>query len=74
MVDASFTIADVNERTCELYGLRRSEVIDRHCVLDFPEGERICHTRLVEGASRRPRWVRNRIRAWTSRESPTSST
>jgi len=48
MVDASFTITDVNERTCDLFGLKRTDVIDKHCSLDFPEGERICHTRLVE--------------------------
>src|SRR5690606_27577287 len=30
------------------YGLRREDVIDKHCSLDFSESERICHTRLVE--------------------------
>jgi len=48
MVDAAFTIVDVNERTCELYGVKRSEVLDKHCSLDFTEHERICHTRIIE--------------------------
>ncbi|HON94190.1 MAG TPA: cache domain-containing protein [Deltaproteobacteria bacterium] len=48
MIDAAFTIADVNQRLCDLYGLRREEIIDKHCSLDFAESDRICHTRLVE--------------------------
>jgi PAS domain S-box-containing protein len=48
MIDAAFTITDINQRLCDLYGLRREDVIDKHCSLDFSESERICHTRLVE--------------------------
>jgi len=48
MIDAAFTIADINQRLCDLYGLRREDVIDKHCSLDFSEAERICNTKLVE--------------------------
>ncbi|HOS96606.1 MAG TPA: cache domain-containing protein, partial [Deltaproteobacteria bacterium] len=48
MIDAAFTITDINQRLCDLYGLRREDVIDKHCSLDFSESERICHTRLAE--------------------------
>ncbi len=48
MIDAAFTITDINQRLCDLYGLKREDVIDKHCSLDFSENERICNTRLVE--------------------------
>ncbi len=48
MIDAAFTITDINQRLCDLYGLKREDVIDKHCSLDFAENERICNTRLVE--------------------------
>ena len=48
MIDAAFTITDINQRLCDLYGMRREDVIDKHCSLDFPENERICNTKLVE--------------------------
>ena len=48
MIDAAFTITDINQRLCDLYGLKREDVIDKHCSLDFSENERICNTKLVE--------------------------
>ncbi len=48
MIDAAFTMVDVNERLCELYGKRREDVIDKHCSLDFPESERMCNLKIVE--------------------------
>jgi PAS domain S-box-containing protein len=48
MIDAAFTITDINQRLCDLYGMRREDVIDKHCSLDFSENERICNTKLVE--------------------------
>ena len=44
MIDAAFTITDVNERLCELYGKRREDIVDKHCSLDFPENERMCNS------------------------------
>jgi PAS domain S-box-containing protein len=48
LIDAAFTITDINQRLCDLYGLKREDVIDKHCSLDFSENERICNTKLVE--------------------------
>jgi PAS domain S-box-containing protein len=48
MIDAAFTITDINQRLCDLYGMKREDVIDKHCSLDFSENERICNTKLVE--------------------------
>ncbi len=48
MIDSAFTIADANQRLCDLYGKSRGEIIDKHCCVDFPEGERLCHTDIVE--------------------------
>ncbi|HPI91588.1 MAG TPA: cache domain-containing protein [Deltaproteobacteria bacterium] len=48
MIDAAFTITDINQRLCDAYGLRREDIIDKHCSLDLAEGERLCHTKLVE--------------------------
>ncbi|HHO75269.1 MAG TPA: sensor histidine kinase [Deltaproteobacteria bacterium] len=48
MIDSAFTITDINERLCDLYGKKRSDIIDKHCSLDFPEEERICHLDIVE--------------------------
>ncbi len=48
MIDSAFVIVDVNERLCDLYGKKREDVIDKHCLLDFPESERMCHLNIVE--------------------------
>ena len=48
MIDAAFIITDVNERLCELYGKRREDIVEKHCSLDFPEGERLCNLKIVE--------------------------
>jgi PAS domain S-box-containing protein len=48
MIDAAFTIADINQRMCDLYGMKRENVIDKHCSIDFSENERICRLKLVE--------------------------
>lgn len=48
MVDSAFIMIDVNERLCDLYGKKRDDIIDKHCSLDFPDGERICHLNIVE--------------------------
>lgn len=48
MIDAAFTITDINQRLCDLAGKRREDIIDKHCSLDFPENERICHLKIVE--------------------------
>lgn len=48
MIDAAFVITDVNQRLCELYGKRREDIIDKHSQLDFPEGEQVCHLKIVE--------------------------
>jgi PAS domain S-box-containing protein len=48
MIDAAFTLADVNQRLCDLYGVKREDVIDKHCSLDFAENERMCNLKIVE--------------------------
>ncbi|MBN2297467.1 MAG: PAS domain S-box protein [Deltaproteobacteria bacterium] len=48
MIDSAFTISDINQRLCDLYGKKRSDIIDKHCSIDFPEEERICHLDIVE--------------------------
>jgi PAS domain S-box-containing protein len=48
LIDAAFTITDINQRLCDLYGMKRKDVIDKHCSVDFSENERICNTKLVE--------------------------
>jgi PAS domain S-box-containing protein len=48
MIDSAFIITDVNQRLCELYGKYRQEIIDKHCSVDFPENDRICHLDIVE--------------------------
>ncbi|MGC9323851.1 MAG: sensor histidine kinase [Desulfomonilia bacterium] len=48
MIDSAFTIADVNQRLCDLYGMKREDVLDKHCSVDFPENERMCHLDIVE--------------------------
>lgn len=48
MVDSSFTITDLNQRLSDLYGRSRDDIIDKHCVVDFPEGERICDPDIIE--------------------------
>jgi len=48
MIDDAFTITDINQRLCDLYGKRREDLLDKHCELDFPETERICRLGLVE--------------------------
>jgi PAS domain S-box-containing protein len=48
LIDSAFTISDVNQRLCDLYGKKRADIIDKHCSVDFPEEERICHLDIVE--------------------------
>jgi len=48
MIDDAFTIADINQRLCDLYGLKREDVIDKHCSLDLSENERFVRLKLVE--------------------------
>jgi PAS domain S-box-containing protein len=48
MIDSAFTMADVNQRLCDLYGVKREDVIDKHCSLDFAENERMCNLKIVE--------------------------
>ena len=60
MIDAAFTIADINQRLCDLYGKKREDVIDKHCSLDFSENERICNTKLVEKCFKTGRIVTER--------------
>jgi PAS domain S-box-containing protein len=60
MIDAAFTITDINHRLCDLYGLKREDVIDKHCSLDFSENERICNTKLVERCFKSGRVVTER--------------
>lgn len=60
MIDAAFTITDINQRLCDLYGMKREDVIDKHCSLDFSENERICNTKLVEKCFKSARIVTER--------------
>ncbi len=60
MIDAAFTITDINQRLCDLYGMKREDVIDKHCSLDFSENERICNTKLVERCFKSARIVTER--------------
>jgi PAS domain S-box-containing protein len=48
MIDSAFIIADVNQRLCDLYGKNREEIIEKHCSVDFPENDSICHLDIVE--------------------------
>jgi len=48
MIDSAFVIADVNQMLCDLYRKKREDVIDKHCLVDFPENERMCHLSIVE--------------------------
>ncbi len=48
MIDSAFFITDVNQRLCDLYGMKREDVIDKHCSLDFSDNERICYLDIVE--------------------------
>jgi len=48
LIDSAFTVADINQRYCDLYGKPRGDFIDKHCQLDFAESERFCHLDIVE--------------------------
>ncbi|MEA2102022.1 MAG: ATP-binding protein [Thermodesulfobacteriota bacterium] len=48
MIDSAFTISDVNQRYCDLYGMRRQDILGRHCDADFSKNARICHSDIIE--------------------------
>ncbi len=48
MIDSAFTITDINQRYCELFGLQRSDFIDKHCLVDLDKAVRPCRAELVE--------------------------
>ena len=48
MIDAAFTIMDVNQRYCDLYGKTREALLGKHCEVDLPPRDNPCLMDVVE--------------------------